>query len=229
MKLDYLNATNYQIEQPDDFYHFNSDTELLGRFMRLKRNDVVLDIGCATGALMLYAAHQRPKEIYGIDLFAEVIEQANKNLKRNQVEAFTECCSLQEYKRYHYFDVVVCNPPYFATKNDDLTNDNPILKAARHETYLSLEELFKNVPVLLKDNGVFYLVHRSERLHEIILIAQKNGLYLKRMRIAYQSLNKKAKSVLFCFCKDIHCQLQIDSPIFLNDRSTFENMKGSGR
>ena len=42
MKLDYLNGTNYTLYQPEDMYHFNADTELLGRFMDVHRKDSVL-------------------------------------------------------------------------------------------------------------------------------------------------------------------------------------------
>ena len=78
MKADYLNGTEYTLEQPEEMYHFNSDTELLGRFMRLRRSDRVLDIGCNTGALLLYAAHQKAQDLTGIDLFDSVLRQAEK-------------------------------------------------------------------------------------------------------------------------------------------------------
>ena len=56
MKRDYLGGTGYTLEQKKEMYHFNSDTELLGRFVQVKKTDSVLDIGCASGALLLYCA-----------------------------------------------------------------------------------------------------------------------------------------------------------------------------
>ena len=52
MKRDYLGGTGYTLEQKKEMYHFNSDTELLGKFVQVKKTDSVLDIGCASGALL---------------------------------------------------------------------------------------------------------------------------------------------------------------------------------
>ena len=44
MRYDYLYGTNYTIEQPAHMYHFNSDTEYLGRMMEVQPEETVLDI-----------------------------------------------------------------------------------------------------------------------------------------------------------------------------------------
>ena len=59
MKPDYLPGTPYLLIQPEGMYHMNSDTELLGRFLKIRHKDTVLDIGTHTGALLMYAGmHQ---------------------------------------------------------------------------------------------------------------------------------------------------------------------------
>ena len=55
MKLDYLGGTEFLINQGDEFYRMNSDTELLGRFLRIKNQHRFLEIGCNTGDIFLYA------------------------------------------------------------------------------------------------------------------------------------------------------------------------------
>ena len=87
MKLDYLKGTNYTLYQPEDMYHFNADTELLGRFMDVHRKDSVLDVGCNNGALLYYAKQKNALKLTGIDLFENVIENAKENFIRNEVNA----------------------------------------------------------------------------------------------------------------------------------------------
>ena len=89
MKYDYLNGTDFRMIR-SRYYRFNSDTELLGRFMKVRRKDSVLDIGCSSGALLLYAACRRPAALYGIDLFAEVIDLEEQSILSAGVIVETE-------------------------------------------------------------------------------------------------------------------------------------------
>ena len=220
MKLDYLNGTNYTLYQPEDMYHFNADTELLGRFMDVHRKDSVLDVGCNNGALLYYAKQKNAFKLTGIDLFENVIENAKENFIRNEVNADLYVFPLQEFM-HAPFDLIVCNPPYFNTKNDALKNENERIKAARHEEFLCLEDLMKHVKRLLKDNGRFDMVYRPDRMKDVIAIGMQYGLYPKRLKIAYASKNKQAKSILLEFVKNKNILLDIEAPAFLNDRDSF--------
>lgn len=220
MKADYLNGTEYTLQQPEEMYHFNSDTELLGRFMRLKKSDRVLDVGCNTGALLLYAAHQKAEDLTGIDLFESVLQQAAKNLQSAGVKAKLEQCRIQDYTA-DPFDVIVCNPPYFKTEDERLKSSSEFIRAARHEEYLKPEELFSAAGRLLKRNGRLYLVHRASRLNELMSKAEDNGLQAVRMRIAYGSRNSRARSVLLEMRFASGRELLIEKPVFLDERETF--------
>ena len=68
-------------------------------------------------------------KLTGIDLFENVIENAKENFIRNEVNADLYVCPLQEFM-HAPFDLIVCNPPYFNTKNDALKNENERIKAA---------------------------------------------------------------------------------------------------
>ena len=144
MKLDYLNGTNYTLYQPEDMYHFNADTELLGRFMDVHRKDSVLDVGCNNGALLYYAKQKNALKLTGIDLFENVIENAKENFIRNEVNADLYVCPLQEFM-HAPFDLIVCNPPYFNTKNDALKNENQSCKTRRISLFRRLDETCEEI------------------------------------------------------------------------------------
>lgn len=79
----------------------------------------------------------------------------------------------------------------------------------------------KHVKRLLKDNGRFDMVYRPDRMKDVIAIGMQYGLYPKRLKIAYASKNKQAKSILLEFVKNKNILLDIEAPAFLNDRDSF--------
>ncbi|MCR4951207.1 MAG: methyltransferase [Solobacterium sp.] len=219
MKPEYLYGTPYCLKQSDEMFRMNSDTELLGRFMRLRRTDHVLDVGTNNGALLLYAAFQKPASLCGIDLFEEALTLARQNLRDNRAEAELICTKLQDLRR-EPFDVILCNPPFFPYSGK-MVNENEFLAAARHEKYLTLEELFEHVSRLLKDNGRFYLVHRASRMNDIMEECFRRRMRPARIRIAYETKNKAAKSAVFEIVRGTGRQMVIEPPAFLDERSTY--------
>ena len=46
MTYDYLPGTDIYLHQRKDMFRMNTDTALLGYFMKVKENECVMDIGC---------------------------------------------------------------------------------------------------------------------------------------------------------------------------------------
>ncbi|MBR3356844.1 MAG: methyltransferase [Solobacterium sp.] len=218
-RADYLYGTGFTVVQTENGYHFNSDTELLGLFMQAKPAERVLDIGCHSGALMLYAAHSGAVKIEGIDLYEEVTKLAEENMKRCGVSAVVHTGRVQDLKTGPY-DLIVCNPPYFKNSGSMVPKDR-ILHAARHETELGLDELFAAVRRLLSERGRFCLVHRVSRLQDIITAAGNAGFGITRMRIAYRTKDGPGQSVLLELRRGAKREVTAEPPAFLDDRSTF--------
>lgn len=212
---DYLPFIYTPIIQPEQFYHFNSDSVFLGQFINVKHRDTVLDIGCQTGVLLLYAERFEPMKMVGIDLFEEVLSVAKENVK--YPNTVFEKTRLQSYYPTFQFEVIMCNPPYFVTTNETLKNENPYLKVARHEENLPLDELFQNVKRLLKTNGKFFVVHRTSRMMEVILAANKVNLHCTRMQLAYKSIDQQASSVCFQFEFSNKKECKVEKPFLLNE------------
>ena len=104
-------------------------------------------------------------------------------------------------------------------------NVNQYKRAGRHEENLPLSELFSSVKRLLKSNGSFFLVHRASRLNEFYQCASSVGLLPVRMIFAYDHPNGVAKTVLIEFqFANLH-ECLIDSPVYLDDRSTFPTIE----
>lgn len=220
MKRDYLNGTPFSIRQGEGMFHFNSDTELLGHFMKIHAGDSLLDIGTNNGALLFYGASKGAGTLTGIDLFADTTRLAEENMESNHLQADLRTIRLQDF-RHDPFDVIVCNPPYFHSDKESLKKENLYLKAARHDDYLPVEELACHSERLLKENGKIFLVYRPSAMMRLTHAFEKYSLYLQRMRIVYASVSKPARSVLLAFGRKNNPDLVVECPAFLDDRNSF--------
>lgn len=71
-----------------DSYDLNNRIHSFGRdqawrraavgLARVKRSDVILDVACGTGDLMLAFAHQRPRRVVGVDFALPMLRQARR-------------------------------------------------------------------------------------------------------------------------------------------------------
>ena len=164
MTYDYLPGTQIYLHQRKDMFRMNTDTALLGNFMKVKEDESVLDIGTNNGALLLYASQYTKGKLIGIDIQQEACELATQNLKDQNIENFEVICSDIADVQVEPVDVIVCNPPYFRVNNNQQLNENEYKRIARHECYLTMDVLCHSVNRLLKEKGRFYLVHRSDRI-----------------------------------------------------------------
>lgn len=193
IRLDYLPNTDLSIYQDDEMFCINTDTEVLGQFIKIYRNDTVLDIGTNNGALLLYASRYNPKKMIGIDINSKAIDLAKKNMVLNNIEN----CSLINIDAEKYYgdevDVIIFNPPYFST-NDDNKSCNEYLNIAKHEGSFCLDKMVDCIFRNLKNNGTVYFLFQTSRLSQVILAFEKKHLAIKEMQFVYD-INKEYSNV----------------------------------
>jgi tRNA1(Val) A37 N6-methylase TrmN6 len=148
-------------------FRINSDTSLLGNYLRVNENETVMDIGTNNGALLLYASRYQPKLLIGVDIFEEALSLAKINFELNKITNYQLIHKpLQEIK-INDLDVIIANPPYFKMVDKLDTDFSSYRFVARHEIKLTLEEIFIFVSKCLNKKGRFYLINRLSRLNEI--------------------------------------------------------------
>lgn len=68
---------------------------------------------------------------------------------------------------------------------------------------------------LLKNGGALSIVHRPERLMEILLCAKEKNLEPKRIQFVYPKKGKEANIVLMEFIKNGNSGLKIEEPLYI--------------
>jgi tRNA1(Val) A37 N6-methylase TrmN6 len=115
----------------------------------------------------------------------------------------------------HKYDIVTCNPPFFKVNEVSHLNKNDYLTLARHEVTATLEDVVKEASILLKHGGYFAMVHRPDRLVDIIETLRTYKLEPKRLRFVYPKPGKDANTILIEACKSNPGGLKILEPLYV--------------
>ena len=192
---DLLGYDGLKIIQDTEKFNFSLDSTLLAEFVTINPQDKkILDIGTGNGFIPLFLTLRTNALIEGIEIQQELCDSAIRSVKLNNLE--NQIIITNEDVRGYYkkvgvskYDVITCNPPFFVYKQSSKINKNDYLTIARHEVTLNLDELLDAVKKLLKDNGTFTMVHRTERLLDILETFRKYGIEPKRIKFVYPKKN----------------------------------------
>ena len=220
-RIDDLEYKGLKIIQNTEGFCFGIDAVLLSDFAKeIKNNSEVLDLGTGTGILsILLSGKTNLKKVYGIEIQKEVAEMAKRSVQLNNLENKIEIINkniiyLKEVFEKNTFDAIVTNPPYKKRKTGKM-NEEETKYISRHETTAELKDFIKISFDLLKDKGSLYMVHRPERLAEIIYELKSNKLEPKQIRFVHSKVNDEPKLVLIKAVKNAKEFLKIEKPIII--------------
>ncbi len=183
-KNDLYDYENRHIFQCEDGFKFSLDSILLAEYTILKQNDKVVDLCTGNAPVPLILSSKYSNKILCFEIQKEVFELGKKSIEYNKLDQQIKIVN-DDVKNINKYidgkvDVITCNPPYFKLNSAPLSN-NEIERNARHETLISLEDIFEICGSNLENGGAFYLVHRANRVDEIISLASKNKMNVKEI------------------------------------------------
>ena len=200
-RIDDLHRNNYVIIQDKKRFCFGIDAVLLSDFAKAKKDDVVFFICSGTGIIpILMCAKTKAKKFFAIDIQEESVDMAKRSIGLNKLEDKIEIVHLDIKNVFDKFekntiDVVTSNPPYM-NMGGGLINEYDAKAIARHEIFCNLDDIVKATSLLLKPNGKFYMVHRPNRLCDIICTLRKYKLEPKTIRFVQPYEDKEPNMVL---------------------------------
>ncbi len=218
--INFLDFKDLQIIQHPDYFNFSLDTILLGTFTTINRTvKKILDLGTGNGAIPLILSKRSKSHITGIELQEFSANLAKKNIKLNNLEDRIDIIqdnmkNISRYFQPHTFDVIISNPPFFKLDgNPNQLNNLDQLTIARHEVTINLEEIVKIASIYLRNRGYFTLVHRAERLSDILYLMEKYKIGPKRIQFVHSKLNSESKIILVEGIKGSNSSLKILPPL----------------
>lgn len=223
-RIDSLQRNGYSIIQDSTRFCFGMDAVLLTEFVKIKKNDNVLDLCTGTGVIpILLEAKTEGGHFTGVEIQEEVADMAQRSVELNKIGGKVEIINkdlrrLDEIFPGNTFDVVTVNPPYMAV-NNALTNPDESKAIARHEIKCTLEDVLKQSARVLKSNGRFYMVHKPDRLGEIIVRMKANGLEPKRLRIVYPRVESDPNMILIEGLKGGNRGMKVEKPLIIYDEN----------
>ena len=192
----------FTLEVPAGAFPLSTDSMALKSFVRLPKNARILDLGSGCGTLGLLLCSQNEHcTVTGLEIDENAHLAALENIRRNDLSSRMEsiCADLRSVSERFSpgsFDVCVSNPPYFS--GGPASRNTPI---ARREDLCSVRELMAVAAHAVKYGGDFFLVHRPERLAELIAAGTEHSLELKRLALVRHRQDGPVSLILLQFRK----------------------------
>lgn len=220
--LEDLERDGLKIIQKEEGFRFGVDAVLLSDFAKVRRHDLVMDFCTGTGIIpILLYGKSEAKEIMGLEIQEEFADMALRSASLNDIQdrvKFIQGDLRNEelLKGLPKFHVVTVNPPY-KKKGSGIRNEEDALTIARHEVSLDLEDVIRAARLVLRDNGRFYMIHRPERLADILILMRKYRIEPKRLRMVYPNTKKPPTMVLVEGLKGGGEFLKVEAPLYVYD------------
>ena len=220
-RIDDLEFKGYKIIQNTEGFCFGIDSVLLSDFAKdIRNNSKVMDLGTGTGILcILLVGKTNLKEIVGVEIQEEVADMAKRsvelNLLQDKVKIINEnILNLKNVFEKGSFDAIVTNPPYKKI-NTGIQNESERKLISRHELTATLEDFIRVSRDLLKDKGEFYMVHRPERLADIIYLMRKYKIEPKQIKLVAPKPSKEPNLVLIKGVKNAKEFLKFENVLYV--------------
>lgn len=222
-RLDDLVRNGLKLIQRPDQFCFSMDSVLLAHFTFIRPIDRYADLGTGTGVIAILMAAMGARDITGFEINPIQADLARRNVAGNHLEKWiriveTDYRDPRKLFPMGYFSSIVCNPPYRALGTGEMNSSEGIALGS-YEINATLKDVFHTTHYLLKYGGRLTMVHRADRLADIIAIGREFNMEPKKMRFVYARQEKTASRVLIEFKYGGHPELTVEPPLVLHNKN----------
>ncbi|HID69084.1 MAG TPA: tRNA1(Val) (adenine(37)-N6)-methyltransferase [Desulfobacterales bacterium] len=213
--------------QHADGYRFSIDPVLLAHFVRLGKDENVLDLGAGCGILgliLLYRAGNRIRSLTAFELQAGLAELARDNIKLNQFQNQMQVmegdlCDIKKSLKPEAYSTVVCNPPFYPL-GGGRPSCNKESEIARHQVTCTLADVLKAAATAVKNRGRIYLIYPADGLGSLFALLPQQGLTAKRLQLiySYPDTETGARLLLLEAMKNGGEGLEVLPPFYIYDK-----------
>jgi len=219
-QLDDLQIKGLEIIQSKNKFKFGTDAVLLSDYAKIKSGGRCIDLGMGTGIIpLLISAKSDATEIIGLDIQIELCEMAMRSVEHNKLtDRIKIVCgdirNIRELFRKETFENVVSNPPYMKNGSGFQSEDESIAMS-RHETMCNIEDIAKAAEYLLKDKGMLSMIHRPNRLVDVLSVLREHSLEPKSIRFVHPYAGKAPNLFLLNAQKNTQPFLKVEDPLVM--------------
>lgn len=219
IKLDYIPKTNLYMKHVEKSYSFGIDSILLANFSKMKKNKSLIDIGSGSGILSLAcSSYYNLSKVFSIEIQKEKTNLLKENIKLNginNIEVVNEDLNKVNFPK-NFCDYIITNPPYYK-KGANIKNEKEEFLLSRQEIKMNLSDIFRFSNKCLKDKGKLFMIHKPERLVDII--KESGNLKLKRIKFVQSKAFEKPVFILMEFVKNANDGLKFENPLIIYDEN----------
>ena len=220
-RIDDLEFKNLKIIQNKSWFCFGIDAILLSDFAKdIKPDSNIVDLCSGNGIIsILLSKKVKAKSISAIEIQKDVAEMSQRSINLNNLQNIIKVYNidlnnLENIFNKNSFDCIVTNPPYKEI-NTGIQNESMNKLISKHEIKCNLDNILKISNNLLKNNGSFYMVHRPNRLCDIICTMRKYNLEPKIIRFIQPNINKPPNLLLIKGVKNSKPFLKFENNLIL--------------
>lgn len=220
---DLLGYDGIKIIQRSDMFQFSLDSTLLADFVTIPaRTTRIIDLGTGNAPIPLFLSLKTKAHITALELQEDVALLAQKSVEINHLEAQIDVVNgdikgIHKHYPNGFFDLVTANPPFFRYHETSITNKHDYQTIARHEVLVTIEDIIVESKRLLKTKGSLNLVHRTERLIEIIQLLLLHKFSIKRMRFVHPREGQPSNMVLLEASNNGNTELTMMDPLYVHE------------
>lgn len=212
-----------KILQKKKGYRFSIDAVLLSQFVKIRKNERIIDLGTGCGVLPLFLSQTTQASAFvGVEIQKSLAECAVKNVHLNHLEdRISILCQDLRTLRTSFppasFEVVLSNPPYRKGRTGRI-NPTTEKAIARHELLGTLNDLVSIASYLLPHKGRCYLIFPASRTADLFVALRKGNLEPKRLQFVYPRIEERAKFLLVESVKASGVEIEVMPPLVLHGR-----------
>lgn len=212
-----------KIVQNKKYFNFSLDSVLLPSFVNTTNPNIkILDLCTGNAPIPMILSQKVLSKIYGVEIQKEIydlaIESININKLDNRIQMINDDAkNITNYFETDTFDLITCNPPYFKYIDSSLINENDVKSIARHEISININDIMKISKKLLKNGASICVVHRTDRLIDILDAMKQNNIEPKRIQFVYPKMGKESNLVLVDGHKNGHPGLKVLQPLYVHN------------
>lgn len=200
-RIDDLGINELKLIQDTDMFCFGIDAVMLANFVYCKVGARIVDLCTGNGIIpVLLSAKVPAQEIIGVEIQEKVAKLADDNVKLNNLQEKLKIINddlknMPSVLGKSKFDVVTCNPPY-RNAGCGIVNEADTKAIARHEILCNLDDIIYSSAMLLKPLGKFFMIHRPDRLCDILCAMRNHKIEPKVVQFVQPSKDTKPTHVL---------------------------------